>query len=77
MSCKRVKAVHIGKYITFNEHDVFKGLGNALPEAEDEDTGTQPVDSTASSAMTDIKDTQLSPMETQLANDPIPPLSAY
>ena len=63
---------HIGKYTTFRKHDVFKGLGNTLPEAEDEDTGTPPVDSTASPTMTDIKDTQLSPTETQLVDDPIP-----
>ena len=35
---------HIGKYITFNKHDVFEGLGNALPEAKNEDTETQSVD---------------------------------
>ena len=35
------------------------------------------VDSTTSSAMTDIEDTQLSPMETQSVNDPIPPSSMY
>ena len=56
---------HIGKYTTFNKQDVFKDLGNALPEAEDEDTGTPPADSTALSVMTDVKDAQLSPMETQ------------
>ena len=68
---------HIGKYTTFNEHDVFKGLGNALPEAEDKDIGTPPADSTASSAMTDIKDTQPSPTETRSADDPIPPSPVY
>ena len=68
---------HIGKYTTFSEHDVFEGLGSALPEAKDEDMGTPPVDSTASPAMTDVEDTQLSPTETQLADDPIPPLPKY
>ena len=63
--CVRELRQHIGKYITFNEHDVFEGLGNALPEAEDEDMGTPPVDATASYVMTDIEDTQPSPMETQ------------
>ena len=67
----------IGKYTTFNKHDVFEGLGNALPEAEDEDTGTPPVDSTDSSAMTVVEDTQLSPMETQSADDPISPSPGY
>ena len=67
----------IGKYTTFNEHVVFKGLGNALPEAEDKDTGTPPADSTTSSAMTDVENTQLSPTETQLADDPIPPSPGY
>ena len=61
---------YIGKYTTFNKHDVFKGLGNALPEAKDEDTGTPPADPAASSAMADIENTQLSPVETQLADDP-------
>ena len=65
----------IGKYTTFNEHDVFEGLGNALPEAKD--TGTPIADSTTFSAMTDIEDTQFSPMETQSADDPIPPLPGY
>ena len=67
----------IGKYTTFNDHDVFEGLGNALPEAKDEDMGTPPADSTTSSAMTDVKDTQLSPTETQLVDDPIPQLPGY
>ena len=30
MSVRKLRQ-HIGKYTTFNEHDVFKGLGNALP----------------------------------------------
>ena len=64
----------IGKYTTFSNHDVFEGLGSALPEAKNEDMGTPPVDSTASPAMTDVEDTQLSPTETQSADDPIPPL---
>ena len=92
---------HRGKYTTFNEHDVFEGLGNALPEDKDKDMGTPPADSTTSSAMTDVEDTQPSlmgtptadattpsamtdikdtppsPTETQLMNDPIPPLSMY
>ena len=51
---------HIGKYTTFNKQDVFKGLVNALPEAEDKDMGTPLVDSTASSVMTDIEDTHQS-----------------
>ena len=67
----------IGKYTTFSEHDVFEGLGNALPETRDENTGTPPVDSTATPAMTDIEDTQLSPRETQLVEDPIPPSAGY
>ena len=54
----------IRKYTTFSEHDVFEGLGNAMPEAGDGDMVTPPADSTASSAMTDIEDTQLSPTET-------------
>ena len=65
---------HIRKYTTFNEHDVFEGLGNAIPETNDGDTGTPPADSTASYAMTDVKDTQLSPPETQSADDTISPL---
>ena len=53
---------HIGKYTTFFEQDVFEGLGNALSGATVENTqpspmGTPLADSTASSAMTDIKDT--------------------
>ena len=59
---------HIRKYTTLNEHDVFEGLGNALPKAEDEDTGTPPEDSTASSAMTDSEDTQPSLMGTPQAD---------
>ena len=35
------------------------------------------MDSTASPAMTDVEDTQLSPTETQLADDPISPLPRY
>ena len=62
---------HIGKYTTFSEHDVFEGLGNAVPEAKDGDTGVPPADSTTSPATTDIRDTQLSPTETQLADDTI------
>ena len=61
----------------FSEHDVFKGLENAIPEAEDGDTGTPPVDFTASPAMTDVGGTQLSTMETQLADDPISPIPGY
>ena len=44
----------------------LKGLGNAIPEATDEDMGTPPMDSTASPAMTDVKDTQLSSVLQQL-----------
>ena len=58
---------HVGKYTTFSEPGVFKGLGNA----EDGDMGTLPVDSTASPTTTDVRNTQLSPMETQLADDTI------
>ena len=76
MSVRQLRE-HIGKYTTFNEHDVFKGLGNTLPEAEDKDMGTPPVDSTASSSMTDVKDTQFSHMETQLGDDPISLLPVY
>ena len=53
MSVREVRW-HIGKYTTFSGHDAFKGLGNALSEAKDEDMGTPTVDSTTSSAMTDI-----------------------
>ena len=60
---------HIGKYTTFNEHDVFKGLGNALPEAEDEDMGTPPADSTTSPTMTHAEDTQPSPVEAPLVDN--------
>ena len=67
----------IGKYTTFSEHDVFEGFGSTLPQAKDEDLGTSPVDSTASPAITDVEDTQLSPIETQSADDPIPPLLKY
>ena len=72
----------IGKYTTFNEHDVFEGLGNALSGATVKNTqpspmGTPPADSTASYAMTDIKDIQPSPTETQSANDPIPLSAMY
>ena len=63
----------IGKYTTYNKHDVFKGLKKALPKAKDEDMGTPSADSTISSAMTDVENTQLSPMETQSVDDPIPP----
>ena len=62
----------VGKYTTFNEHDVFEGLGKSLPEAKDKDMGTPPVDSTASSTMNDVEDTQLSPTGTQSVDDPIP-----
>ena len=68
---------HIGRYTTFSENDVFEGLGNAIPEAEDKVVGTQPVDFTASPAMTDVKDIQLSPMETQLVDDTIALLPRY
>ena len=67
---------HLGKLTTFTEHDVFKGLRNALSGATVENTqpspmGTPLADSTPSSVMTDIKDMQPSPMETQSVNDPI------
>ena len=39
--------------------------------------GTPPADSTTSSATTDVEDTQLSPVETQLADDTISPLPWY
>ena len=68
---------HVGKYTTFSEHDVFKDLGNAIPEAEDRDTGTPPADSTTSPTMTDIGDMWLSPMETQLADDTTSPSPGY
>ena len=58
----------IGKYTTFNEYDVFKGLRNALSKAEDEDMGTPPADSTTSPAITDAKDTQPSHTGTPLAD---------
>ena len=48
------------KVYHLSKHDVFKGLGNAVPEAADEDMGTPPADSTAFPAMTNIKHTQLS-----------------
>ena len=67
----------IGKYTTFSKHDDFEGLGNAVPEAKYGDMGTPPADSTASSATTDVEDTQLSPTETQLADDTISPLPWY
>ena len=72
----------LGKFTTFTRHDVFEGLANALSGVMVEDTwlslmGTPLVDSAVSSAMTDIKDTQLSPTETQSVNDPIPPLPVY
>ena len=51
---------HVRSYTTFSKHDVFKGLGNAIPEAMDKDMRTPPADSIISLAMTDIKDTQLS-----------------
>ena len=54
----------IGRYTTFSKHDVLEGLGNGIPEAKYGDTGTPPADSTASSVMADVKDTQLSPVET-------------
>ena len=38
---------------------------------------TPPADSTASSAMTDNEDTQRSPTETQLVDDPIPLFTTY
>ena len=64
---------HLGKYTTFNDHDVFEGLGNALSGATVKTTqpspmGTPLADSTASSAMTDIKDTQPSLIGTPLVN---------
>ena len=68
---------HIGKHTIFTEHDVFKGLGNAMPEAEDGDMGTPPVDSTASPTTTNIRNTQPSPIEVQLADDTISPLPEY
>ena len=64
---------HIGKYTTFNEHDVFEGLGNALSGATVENTQPSPMgipltDSTTSSAMTDDEDTQPSLTETPLVD---------
>ena len=67
----------VEKYTTFNEHDVFEGLGNAVAEAKDGDKGTPPADPTASSAMTDVEDTWLNHTETQLADDTISPLARY
>ena len=55
---------HRGKYTTFNEYDIFKGLGNALPEAKYKDMGTPLEDSTTSPAMTDAEDTQPTPVGT-------------
>ena len=60
---------HMGKYTTFSEDDVFKDLWGAIPEAKDGDMGIPQVDSTASPAMADAKDTQPSTVETQLAYD--------
>ena len=60
---------HIRIYTTFSEHDIFQGLGNAISEAEYRDMGTPLVDSTTSFVMADIKDTQLSPVESSLADD--------
>ena len=55
----------IRRYTTFSESDIFEGLGNAAHEATYGDTGTPPVDSTTSSVMPDMEDTQhwqLNPM---------------
>ena len=68
---------HIGKYTTISKHEVFKGLGNAVPQAKDGDTRAPPADSTTSPATTDIRDTQLSPVETQLVDDTISPSLGY
>ena len=65
----------IGKYNTFNKHDVFEDLGNALPEAKAEDMGTSPADFTTSSAMTDAEDTQPSPVEAPPADDTTVPVA--
>ena len=45
MSVRELKQC-MGKYSTFNEHDVFEGSGNAIPEAKDRDMGPPPADST-------------------------------
>ena len=65
--------LHIGIYTTFSKHDVFEGLGNAIPEAVDEDRRTPPADSIASPSPTDVEDTQLSSM----ADDTISPFPVY
>ena len=67
---------HVGRYTTFSEN-VFEGLVNAVPEAKDEDTGTPPVDFTASPARTDVEDIQLSPTEAQLVDDTIAQSHGY
>ena len=56
-------------------HDTISLLPRYKSEAEDEDTGTPPVDSTASPAKTDAKDTQSGPVETPLVDDTTVPVA--
>ena len=59
----------IRRYTTFSESDIFEGLGNAIHEAKYGDMGTPSVDSTTSSVMAEVEDTQLSPVENPPADD--------
>ena len=64
----------VGRYITFSKQDVFKDLGSAIPEAQSWDMRIPQADSIASPTTSDVGATQHSSMETQGADDTIPPL---
>ena len=59
----------IRRYITFSVPDIFEGLGNTIHEARCGDMGTPLVNSTTSSVMADMEDTQLSPVRTAPVDD--------
>ena len=65
----------VGRYITFSKQDILKDLGSATPEAQGWDMGVPQADSVASPTTTDVGAAWHSPMETQGADDTIPPSS--
>ena len=46
----------MGRYGTFSKQDIFKDLGNAIPEARNWDTETPQVDPITPPTMTDVRD---------------------